>query len=1067
MQPCGIYEQLITKLVADKFEHYKKITVDDAGLVKRFHIEQQSLDPGDAAVYLANYLQKLVRFLLDALPSTHKLEKQLKLANALIVWLAEYLRQEDIKENLLDTQNHLLKAFYDSTKHAFRDFEKHIKRITPLTGLTQSELFTGSNIGLSLDSELKREMLSSNEIWLLVAFIKWTGIRVFADELKEATANGTKLKVITTSYMGATDQKAVDFLANLPNTEVRLSYNTQRERLHAKAYIFLRDSGFDTGYIGSSNISRSALTNGLEWNLKVTYGEVPHILQKFKSTFETYWQSPDFEAYDANCTAAVTRLRNALNLERKGSSSEGDNQEFYFDLEPHAYQKEMLEKLRVERHLHKRWRNLIVAATGTGKTLISAFDFRSIYKQNPATRLLFVAHREEILRQARASFRAVLRDANFGELWVGATEPEYLNHVFVSVQTLKNRIELMQQNAEWFDYIIIDEVHHIAAESYRPILEKFAPKILLGLTATPERHDGANILDDFCGTIAAELRLPEAINQRYLCPFQYFVLDDTVSLADDKLWKNGRYLPGELTKLYNGNDIRAMAIYNAMQEIIGNLTSIKALAFCVTKEHATYMAEKFCLMGIKSAVLTSDNSKDRLDLRKQLSNGKINILCVVDIFNEGVDIPEVDTLLFLRPTESLTIFLQQFGRGLRLCPDKECLTVLDFVGNANSNYDFAGKFRALVGKTHTPISNEISNNFPHLPLGCSIVMQKQAKEVILNNIQQAIASKDKVLRWIKNWPHQTNEELTLTNFLKLHPQMRIEDLYRIKINKGGGWSRMLAEAGVLEQKLDEQIETAMCRAIRDRFLQSNSSSYLEFLYQLLDTGNWDSTCQIQNQMAMMAYYDFWQKPGSSLGFSDLSSALSLLSKDPNLRKECLDVLTLLIEQIDTEELDMPFHRPLALKLHSRYSRDQILAAFNQHSFDKRSSSREGVLDIAADNCELLFVTLQKTEDKFSPTTLYEDYAINDILFHWQSQNSARPDKGKGLSYIEHFERNKRIILFVREQTHDAYGRTMGFINLGLVNIKSHQGSQPMSIVWKLEEAMPAYLWKNAAKLAIG
>lgn len=874
-----------------------------------------------------------------------------------------------------------------------------------------------------------------------------------------------KIRIITTSYMGATDQKAIDFLASLPHTEVRLSYNTKRERLHAKAYLFLRNSGFHTGYIGSSNLSHSALTNGLEWNLKVTTQEIPHIIEKFKSTFETYWASSEFETYHVHDEKHRERLKKALQKEQGAESP--DEPQLFFDIEPHPYQKEILERLTVEREVHQRNRNLVVAATGTGKTVISAFDFRRFYKENPTAKLLFIAHREEILKQSRATYRAVLRSHSFGELWVGGSEPEHFNQLFASVQTLNSRFDQLSLSPDFFDFIVIDEVHHIAAESYRPILNYFTPKILLGLTATPERHDGSDIREDFFGTIAAELRLPEAINQRHLCPFQYFGLNDPTDLSQVQ-WVKGRYLPSELTKIYTANDQRVGHILRSMEEVVGNIHSMKALAFCVSQDHAKYMSEKFLLKGIPSAVLTSKNSQDRVVLREQLTSGAINVLFVVDIFNEGVDIPEIDTVIFLRPTESLTIFLQQLGRGLRFSDGKECLTVLDFVGNAREEYDFSHKFRALVGKSQTSITDEIESDFPHLPLGCSIVLQKQAKEIILRNIKNAIVNQRKLISSIRSYAQQTHLPLTLSNFLIQNPNVTIEDIYKSKIDGGGGWSRLCVKAGVLEDSLDTEIEKAMFRGISNRLLQTTSHSYLRFILRLLQhNGVWDQTDAIENQFALMAHYDFWQKPGKEFDFHSLSESLVALTRDQRLKEECIATTTHLLNSLNVEEIFMEIDPPSALRIHARYSRDEILAAFGENRFDKKSSSREGVVEIKKFNTELLFVTLQKTEKRFSPTTLYHDYAINEILFHWQSQNAARPDRGKGLSYVEHQRKGKRIILFVREQSLDEFGRAMGFINLGPVNLETHSGSQPMNIVWRLEEPLPPYLWSAAAKLAMG
>lgn len=1057
MAISGIYEEIITELLQRKLEEYESNHL--------FFVERETLESADAALYLSRFLQHLLKIILQSYSKGNDtVSQQIELSNALIFWLRDYLHDEDIAENLIAAKGELLRALYSTQNPIAADLKDHVSKITPLTGLSASELFTGSNVGLSLESELKKEILSSDEIWWLVSFIKWTGIRIFADELKAFAKNGKKLKVITTSYMGATDQKAINFIGSLPNTEIKLSYNTTRERLHAKSYIFIRKTGFDTGYIGSSNISRSALTNGLEWNLKVTTQEIPHIIEKFKSTFETYWASPEFENYNPDDEKAQKRLKASLAKERGKCK---DDLPLFFDLEPHAYQKQILERLNVERVLHGRWRNLVVAATGTGKTVISAFDFRRLNRSKPGAKLLYVAHREEILKQARATFRGVLKDPSFGELWVGGEKPTHFSQLFVSVQTLNSQIENLNLTDDFYDMIVVDEVHHIAADSYRPILKQFTPKILLGLTATPERHDGTSILDDFCNTIAAELRLPDAINQRHLCPFQYFGIDDPVDLSGVE-WKQGRYLPSELESVYTRNDNRVFHILRNMETILDDIHSIKCLAFCVSREHARYMAEKFLLKGVRSAVLTSANSNEREQLRNQLKNGDINVLFVVDIFNEGVDIPEIDTVVFLRPTESLTVFLQQLGRGLRFAEGKECLTVLDFVGNARPEYDFGARFRGLVGKSHTSIAEEIENDFPHLPLGCSIVLHGQAKDIILNNIRRAVVNQQRLISWINGFENQIGAPLTLQNFLRHYPSVSLEDVYKSRIDGGGGWTRLLIKAGKILEVPNKEIEKALFRGISNRILQCTSSSYLSFLVKLFSSkGEWDCSDVIERQWATMAHYDFWQEPGPVLGFRGLDESLKTLASDPRLNVEFIGITELALGRIEVEELRMELSFPSALKIHARYSRDEILASSGAHSFEKKSSNREGVVDLKDLNSELLFVTLQKTEKRFSPTTLYHDYAISERFFHWQSQNSALPDKGKGLAYVKHKETGKNIILFVREKSKDEFGRTMGFVNLGPVDIESHHGSQPMNITWKLRTPLPSFLWNDAAKLAVG
>lgn len=576
MLQVGIYEQLITQLVSSRLD------------TNTFYVGDRALEQAEAALWLSRFLSRIFEYALGSVPTGNdQLQNQIELANQLLMWLKDRIQDDDfIEENLIHSQGKILTALYQLENPVAANLKQYVSDIFPLTGLSQSELFCGSNAGISLDTELKREILSADKIYWLVSFIKWAGIRIFRKELEEFTHSGRQLKVITTSYMGATDAKAVEFIASLPNTEIKLSYNTQRERLHAKSYLFLRNTGFNTGYIGSSNLSHSALTSGLEWNLKITSQEIPHIIEKSLSTFETYWQSNDFEPFDGNIESKQ-KLKDALQQARGGADSPIAH---YFDLKLFPHQQEILEQLTVERTLHQRYRNLVVAATGTGKTLISAFDFARFLKQKPDATFLFIAHREEILKQAQSAYRGVLRNSSFGEFWAGSIIPDHYRQLFVTIQTLNNQLPSLQLTTNYYDYIVIDEVHHIAAQSYRGVLDSFSPTILLGLTATPERHDGSDILDDFCGVIAAEIRLPEAINRRHLCPFQYFGIDDDTDLRNIS-WHQGRYDIAQLTNLYTHNQQRVNKIVQSLQDIVTNISGIRALAFCVSREHAEYMCK--------------------------------------------------------------------------------------------------------------------------------------------------------------------------------------------------------------------------------------------------------------------------------------------------------------------------------------------------------------------------------------------------------------------------------------------------------------------------------------------
>ncbi|WP_217511470.1 DUF3427 domain-containing protein [Vibrio metschnikovii] len=1046
MQQVGIYEQLITQLIESRIDR------------ERFYVGERELNSSEASTWLSRFLSRILEYAIDAVPAgDDRLQQQITLSNQLLLWLKTQIQDDDfIEDNLLASQGKILTALYELENPVSANLKNYINDIFPLTGLSQSELFCGSNAGLSLESELKREILSADKIYWLVSFIKWAGIRIFRKELEEFTSSGRELKIITTSYMGATDAKAVEYLASLPNTEVKLSYNTERERLHAKSYLFLRNTGYHTGYIGSSNLSHSALTNGLEWNLKITSQEIPHIINKSLSTFETYWVSNDFEHFSGDATSRE-KLKKALSQQRGGFEASPTH---FFDISPFPHQSDILEQLAVERSVHQRFRNLVVAATGTGKTLISAFDFARFIKAKPQAKFLFVAHREEILKQARAAYRGVLRNGTFGELWVGGHTPEHYRQLFVSIQTLNNQLTQLNLTADYYDYIVIDEVHHIAASSYRALLEHFSPTILLGLTATPERHDGGDILADFGGVIAAEIRLPEAINRRHLCPFQYFAIDDDTDLRNIA-WSRGRYDIAQLTNLYTHNQVRFDKILLSMQEIITDIGKMKALAFCVSKEHALYMTEQLLLKGVKADVLTSDNSHERQQKQQAIRSGSINVLCVVDIFNEGVDIPEVDTLLFLRPTESLTIFLQQLGRGLRLAEGKECCTVLDFVGNSRPEYDFANKFRALIGKSHRAISEEVKQGFPHAPLGCRIELSKRTQEMVLSNIRQASLTLKRLVAMIRQYPEHSTLPLTLSNFLILNPHIDLNELY-----KRGSWSQLVQQAKdeINENSVDEDLLKMLRKTIHNRILTGDDHAYLSFLKQLCQSNFVIEDAD--HRYALMCHFDFWQKTGPECGFDSIVQSLVKLNAC-ELKAELMDVVNWQLAQTKHEQPTMHALSEVSLRLHARYAREQILVAFGATTFERQPPAREGVFVLKDQNIELMFVTLDKNEKQFSPTTMYHDYAINEHLFHWQSQNSARPDKGRGLEYIQHQKMGKRLFLFVREQTKDEYGRTMGFVNYGEVDYVSHTGSQPMSITWQLKEPMPHFMWQQAAKLAVG
>jgi len=432
-----LYESLINEKLSRELNYIESFMA----------IHKDKLQVDTAGALVAAYLQTIIESgLRHYRTKPEDIQEQINIANELIRSLSYLVSDESIEKYKI-TEDQVLRGI--TGKFVNRDI--FLEKV-PQTSVARTSLFTGGQHEPSVYSELKREIASAERIDLLVSFIKYSGLRLIYDDLIEHTRT-KQLRVITTSYMGASDYKAIEALAKLPNTEVRVSYDTNRTRLHAKAYYFHRDTGYSTAYIGSSNLSKAALSEGTEWNLKISEYSSPDIINKYRITFETYWNMGEFQRFDSNNINDVRRLKQALSQER----DRGDDDSYFFDLVPYAYQQEILDRLDIEREVFGSYKNLIVAATGTGKTMVSAFDFKRFYKEKPSARLLFLAHREEILKQSLKAFRGVLKDANFGELWVGQWTPKDYTHVFASIQTLNSNDQYKSFEPDYFDYIVLDE----------------------------------------------------------------------------------------------------------------------------------------------------------------------------------------------------------------------------------------------------------------------------------------------------------------------------------------------------------------------------------------------------------------------------------------------------------------------------------------------------------------------------------------------------------------------------------------------------------------------------------
>lgn len=1044
----GLYEQIINKGLETELSSTDKLS------------DTAPIDSAEASRVLAKYIAEVVEKGLDNVADNGgDVNSQVALANCIISTIINETKENELDEITVAERAEQLLALFDK-KNSILAIDEKAAIIRPETSIAQSSLFTGAIHEPQMFTELKKEIISCNRIDMLVSFIKWSGLRLIMDELAAFTQNGGELRIITTSYMGATDVKAIEELRKLPNTKIKVSYDTRRTRLHAKTYVFYRDTGFTTAYVGSSNLSNAAISSGLEWNVKVTRKDLPETIDKIAATFESYWNSNEFEYYSEE---QKERLARALKAEKYFDNNSAEI--YTMDIAPYSYQQEILDKLDAERKVRGYNRNLIVAATGTGKTVISALDYKRFCRQNSdkPCRLLFVAHREEILKQSMYTFRAVLKDANFGEMFVGNYKPESIDNLFMSIQTFNSQSFTDKTSPDFYDYIIVDEFHHAAAPTYQKLLSYYNPHILLGLTATPERMDGKSILPYFNNRIAAEIRLPEAIDRKLLCPFQYFGVTDSVDL-DNLKWAAGGYDKGELSRIYTLSGMianrRADLVISSLLKYVTDIDDVKGLGFCVTVEHAIFMSDYFNAHSIPSMYLTGYSpDEERKEAKNRLVKGDVRFIFVVDIYNEGVDIPEVNTVLFLRPTESLTVFLQQLGRGLRLSEDKECLTVLDFIGQANKKYNFEDKFAALLSNTTRGVTREKRDGFISLPKGCYIQLEKKAARYILDNIRSSYGNSAGLIARIATFEEDTDQQLTLENFL---------DHYRLdprSIYKFSSFSRLCARADVTEN-FEEPIENVMTKAL-SRFACVDSRRWIAFMLRILTNPGYPDFAKltdIEKRMLQMFYITMWGKTIEDWTADEVSENIHALLNSPTMLSELIALLRYNYNRIDfiDEPVELGFDCPL--DLHCSYTREQLLVAMD---FMKPSIVREGVKWLPDKNIDVFFITLNKSDKDYSPTTMYQDYSINETLFHWQSQSTTNAEGKVGQRYINHRKNGSKVLLFVREFKNDIYGNTAPYTYLGTANYVSHNGSRPMNITWKLDDPIPAKYLKKTNKLVVG
>ncbi|PNI09422.1 DUF3427 domain-containing protein [Arthrobacter sp. AFG7.2] len=1035
----GLYELLNTEALG--------AVLNDASALQPILVDIADEDTPDV---LSRYVAAAVR---DALAAVRP-EDRVSLANQL-------LQQLSSKDCIAPGPTQLQSLYR-------RDALKRRRLRRPITKLSDSALLTNSKDEPNLAAELRAEMESANTVDLLCAFIRWTGLRLLQPALEQLKERGAKLRVITTTYMGATERRAIDELVTRYGAEVKISYETQATRLHAKAWLFRRNSGFDTAYVGSSNLSQAALLDGLEWNVRLSSVATPALLHKFGVTFDSYWKQQAFQSYDPERDGE--KLDDAL--ERNGGRrTTAADAATGLEVQPFLHQEEMLEELEAER-LKGYNHNLLVAATGTGKTVIAALDYKRLSEAaGRDLKLLFVAHRQEILKQAMRTYRDVIQDGAFGELYVGDHKPQEWKHIFASVQSLSS-LGIEQLEPDFFDVVVIDEFHHAMAPTYRRLLDHLQPQQLLGLTATPERGDGVDVAKQFFnGRTASELRLWDALDADLLVPFHYFGVSDDVDLSQLE-WKRGNYDATQLSALYTGNDARAAKVIRELRDKVTSTDQMRAIGFCVSVQHARYMAEVFNRAGISSVAVdgTTDNA-DREETLRRLGQREINCIFAVDLFNEGLDLPQVDTILLLRPTQSATVFLQQLGRGLRRAEGKAVLTVLDFIGQQRREFRFDLRYRALTGYGRKKLEEAVEDEFPYLPSGSQIVLDRVAQQVVLDNIKAQLRfNRAQLVRDIASYA-----ETELEAYLERSGN-EVKTIYR---STRDSWTGYLRQAGltegfspletVLRGKIEELSDAEEKKLLgRMAALIHVDDPERAAAYSMLvapDAPRYAELGLREQAFARMLFYTLWDDGG---GFRAYDDGLDYLRGYQFVCREIQQIVKLSVAASKHAAKSLGAglqHIPLLS--HATYRREEVLAALQYGSLEqgKNVQHREGVAWCPATSTDAFFVTLNKDDKKHSATTMYKDYAISPELFHWESQNATSPSSPTGRRYLDRASHGSKVLIFTRNTADDETGLTVPYTCLGQVDYVQHSGEKPIAITWKLHRPMPADVFATAAAVA--
>lgn len=912
---------------------------------------------------------------------------------------------------------------------------------------------------------LKDSLETCNKFYFNVAFINYGGLQLFIKLLDELNQKGIKGKVITSTYLNFSDPKALKRLFSFNNVDMKVYNDVKRKGFHSKAYIFEYNDYYKV-IIGSSNITASALKSNVEWNVEIISKKDDPFILDVIDEFTDIWDSLDtvtdefLEEYEA----FIRTIR------ERNKKLHTPYFEYTYGVKPNTMQQRAITNLEKLRNYGEK-KALVVVATGTGKTYMSAFDV----KQYKPKKLLFVVHREEILNKAEESFKRVMGSILDTGFYTGKKKDDNVKYLFSTIQTLHKNIAMFDRDE--FDYIIIDEAHHAAGESYQKVLNYFKPNFLLGMTATPERCDKADIYEMFDNNVAIEVRLHEAMEEELVVPFHYFGIADVDEVNLEGINLEDTAAIAKALKINQRVDyiIKQMNLYGYDGD------KRKCLGFCVSVDHAQFMSDEFNKRGISSICLTGADSTDiREKYMKRLEdeNDPLEVIFTVDIFNEGIDIPSVNLVLMLRPTNSPIVFIQQLGRGLRKCKDKEYLTVLDFIGNHNRAFLIAVALKGSRYYDKDSLKVSVKNDFMNIPGDTFVQLDRISKERILQqlefeNFNSMRYLKEEYLSFKALLQGRTPKHLMdylkyegapdpikfirkLKTYIQFLSKMEDDVIYKelscdIEYLK---FMKYLSDMLPLKRPFEYQIIFDLLKKEKMNFEECKNS-----ILKCVESIDDDSVAHTIETLNFDYYDSAQQKKWNQITFLEddnlvLSKQLKKCLIDPVKKEYLIDTLHYGLSRYKNEFEEKNYGYPF-FKLYSQYSMQEVALTSN---YRKIHSSFRGTGLAKYNNEYFLFVDLHKDSD-IKESINYKDKFLSRKFFQWQSPNSTVQSSQRGKDIIFNEERNIHLHLFVRKFS-EIDGVSQPYIYVGKIDTKEYKGNKPITIIAKLQHELPAKIYEE-------